>query len=111
MLNLEKANGAIYAEYLYGDKVVGTASMEIYEDDDNDVRIERFDIADAFQGQGHGTRFIHELVSALREEGYDGNIFAAAENEKSARFWSKVGSETTEDPYSYTDIGFGVYMV
>jgi len=39
-----------------------------------------------------------------------GKFFCAAESEDAAAFWDAVASKMEEEPYTYTDVGYGVYV-
>ena len=83
---------------------IGQACMVITENDDDEYKyLERIEIDDEHQGEGHGTEAIRQLAKMYR------GIYFAPDNEGAQRLYERIATETTDDYMRMSDQGYGVY--
>ena len=67
--------------------------------------VERFDVDEAYRGQGVGTWTLRELAKH-----YD-DIIIAADNANANRLYERLGYEYTGESAGYIDQGYGVWLI
>lgn len=85
---------------------IGQACMVIAENDGDEYRyLERIEIREEHQGQGHGTEAIQQLARMYR------SIYFAPDNEGAQRLYERIAAEATDDFMRMSDQGYGVYEI
>ena len=79
------------------------------DQDESGAYLERIDIEEEHQGQGHGTKALYEIAEVY------GDYYLAPDNEDAQRLYERVAEPMSQEDYDSfgfaIDQGFGVYEI
>lgn len=99
---VEDSYTAIGYEIVSDDVTVG--AMTVMASDDG-AYVERIDIDEPYRGHGIGTDALLQVSDIY------GGVAIAPDNERAARLYERLGTESRYDGAEYIDQGYGVYDI
>ena len=83
---------------------VTVGAMTVMDSDDG-AYVERIDIDEQYRGHGIGTDALLQVSDIY------GGVAIAPDNDRAARLYERLGTESRYDGAEYIDQGFGVYDI